>query len=156
MSHAAPHAARPAHADRATRATLTDRATRATRAARPARATGATRASLTDRVETTQRWAIGVLAVATVLLGVYLALLVTATWLFASVWGGLTRDPVSVDLLSVVADVAPGLLVGWCTGLATSAVLGRGDALGARAAGIAAGALGATLGAAVLALTGLA
>ena len=69
--------------------------------------------------------------------------------------GRADRTSVSIDVLSVAADVAPALLVGWCTGLATSAALARGEALGARAAGIAAGALGTTAGAAVLALTGL-
>ena len=125
MSHAALHSARPA------------------------------RTALTARVVTTQRWTVGVLALATVLLGAYLALLVTATWLLASAWGGLTDNTVSFDLLSVATDVAPVLLVGWCTGLAASAVLARGEALGARAAGITAGALGTVAGAAVLALTGL-
>ena len=79
----------------------------------------------------------------------------TATWLFASVWGGLTHDPVSFDLLAVAPDVAPVLLVGWCTGLAASAALARGETLGARTAGITAGALGTVAGAAVLALTGV-
>ncbi len=113
------------------------------------------RSALTARVVTTQRWTVGVLALSTVLLGAYLALLVTATWFFASVWGGLTRTTVSFDLLPLVADVAPVLLVGWCTGLAASAALTRGEALGARAAGITAGALGTAAGAAVLALAGL-
>ena len=70
--------------------------------------------------------------------------------------GGLTDNAVSFDVLSVATDVAPVLLVGWCTGLAASAALSaRGEALGVRAAGITAGALGAVAGAAVLALTGL-
>jgi len=111
------------------------------------------RGALTARVVTTQRWTIGVLALSTVLLCAYLVLLVTATWLFASAWSGLTHHPVSFDLLSVARDVAPVLLVGWCTGLAASAALARGEALGARAAGITAGVLGTVTGAAVLALT---
>ena len=117
--------------------------------ARPARS------ALTARVVTTQRWTVGVLALATVLLGAHLALLVTASWFLASAWGGLTHTTVSFDLLSVATDVAPVLLVGWCTGLAASAALARGEALGARAAGLTAGALGGVAGAAVLALTGL-
>ena len=105
---------------------------------------------------TTQRWAIGVLAVSTVLLLAYLALLVAGAWLFASGWNVVTAgQPATVDVLAILADVAPSLLVGWCTGLAASAVLAGGEALGARTAGLAAGAVGTTAGAAVLALTGI-
>ena len=105
---------------------------------------------------TTQRWAIGVLAVSTVLLLAYLALLVAVAWLFASGWGVVTAgQPATVDVLAILADVAPSLLVGWCTGLAASAVLAGGEALGARTAGLVAGAVGTTAGAAVLALTGI-
>ena len=125
MSHAALHPARPAHS----------------RPHRPRR--------------TTQRWTVGVLALATAAAGGYVALLVTATWLFASAWSGLTRDPVAVDVLPVAADVAPVLLVGWCTGLAASAVLARGEALGARTAGVTAGVRAPRPEHAVLALTGL-
>ena len=49
----------------------------------------------------------------------------------------------------------PALLVGWCTGMATSVVLARGDALGARMAGVTAGGVGVLAGALVLRLTGL-
>ena len=105
---------------------------------------------------TTQRWAIGVLAVSTVLLLAYLALLVAGAWLLASGWNVITAgQPATVDVLAILADVAPSLLVGWCTGLAASAVLAGGEALGARTAGLAAGAVGTTAGAAVLALTGI-
>lgn len=126
MSHAALHSARPAGS------------------------------ALTARVVTTQRWAVGVLAVSTLALIAYAALLVVASWLFAFGWNTVTAgESVSVDVLAIGADLAPALLVGWCTGLAASAVLARGEALGARGAGIAAGALGTTAGAALLALTGL-
>ena len=105
---------------------------------------------------TTQRWAIGVLAVSTVLLLAYLALLVAGAWLLVSGWNVITAgQPATVDVLAILADVAPSLLVGWCTGLAASAVLAGGEALGARTAGLAAGAVGTTAGAAVLALTGI-
>jgi len=105
---------------------------------------------------TTQRWAVGVLAVSTVLLLAYLALLVAGGWILASGWNVITGgQPATVDVLAILADVAPSLLVGWCTGLAASAVLAGGEALGARTAGLAAGAVGTTAGAAVLALTGI-
>ncbi len=125
MSHAALHAARPA------------------------------RSALTDRVVTTRRWTIAVLALATLLLAGYLVLLVSTTWLLAATWSGLTRDAVSVDLVPIARDVLPVLLVGWCTGLAASAALGRDGSLGARTAGILAGVVGAVAAAVVLALTGL-
>ncbi|HYN67224.1 MAG TPA: hypothetical protein VES93_10075 [Ornithinibacter sp.] len=117
--------------------------------ARPARSTHI------DRVVTTQRWTIGVLALATLLLTGYLLLLVSTTWLLAATWSGLTRDAVSLDLVSIARDVLPVLLVGWCTGLAASAALGRGEALGARTAGILAGVVGAVAAAVVLSLTDL-
>jgi hypothetical protein len=106
----------------------------------------------TDR--TAQRWAVGVLTVSTLLLVAYLALLVLATWLFASAWNVVFSQPAgSLDVLGIVAGAAPALLVGWCTGLATSAAIARGEALGARVAGLVAGFVGTTAGAAVLALT---
>ena len=86
----------------------------------------------------------------------YVALLVVANWLFAVGWNAVTTgESVSVDVLAIGADLAPALLVGWCTGLAAAAVLCRGEALGPRTAGLAAGALGTAVGAALLALTGL-
>ena len=108
----------------------------------------------TDAAVTTRRWAVGVLVVATTALALYLVALLAAVWLFAVAWGAVTSERASVDVLSVARDVAPALLVGWCTGLAASAVLARGEALGPRLAGVAAGALGTASGAAVLALTG--
>lgn len=135
--------------ERSPRETVGHMSHAALHSARPARSTDA------DRVVTTQRWTIGVLALATLLLTAYLILLVSTTWLLAAAWSGLTREALSPDLLSVAADVAPVLLAGWCTGLATSAALARGEALGARAAGLVAGAVGTTVGAALLMFTGL-
>ena len=109
-----------------------------------------------DSAVTTQRWAVGVLALSTLALVAYAALLVLANWLFAFGWSTVTTgESVSVDVLAIGADLAPALLVGWCTGLAGAAVLARGETLGARGAGVAAGALGTAAGAALLALTGL-
>ena len=133
MSHAAEHPTRAQH-----------------HARRPARSVDA------DRVTTAQRWAIGLLAASTVLLLGYLALLVAAAWLVAAGWNAVTAgQSVTVDVLAIVADVAPSLLVGWCIGLATCAVLARGEALGARTAGATAGAIGTAAGAALLALARL-
>ena len=109
-----------------------------------------------DPAATTQRWAVGVLVASTLALLAYAALLVVASWLFTFGWNALRAgEPVSVDVLAIGADLAPALLVGWCTGLAGAAVLARGESLGPRTAGIAAGALGTAAGAALLALTGL-
>lgn len=109
-----------------------------------------------DAAATTQRWAIGVLALSSGLLLAYATLLVAPAWLFAVGWNVVTAGhAASVDALAVGADLAPALLVGWCTGLAASAALTRGPALGARTAGVAAGAVGTAAGAALLALTGL-
>jgi hypothetical protein len=107
----------------------------------------------TDSALTTRRWAVGVLAVATTALAGLVALLVATSWFLAEAWTGSAKNPVA-DLLAITRDVAPALLVGWCTGLAASAVLSRGEGLGPRLAGVAAGALGTASGAAVLALTG--
>ncbi len=108
------------------------------------------------RVRRAQGWAVGVLAVATTALLGYVVALAAFTALV-----GIALDAVrhggspSVDLSLVVADVLPGLLVGWCIGLATTTVLARGEALSPRAAGLVSGVVGAAAGAAVLALTGL-
>jgi hypothetical protein len=129
---------------------MRDTALQTARPAHPARH------SRRDGAATTQRWAVGVLAVSTVLLLGYAALLVVAGWLVASGWNVVTTGrSVSVDVLAIGSDLAPALLVGWCTGLAASAVLARGEALGARTAGMVAGTVGTAAGAALLALTGL-
>lgn len=114
------------------------------------------RAAHPDRVRTTRRWTVGVLAAATSALAAYLVLVVAAVWVVVSTVDAVAaRDTPPLDLVAVLADVAPGLLVGWCTGLAASAALAGGEALGARVAGVAAGAVGMTAGAAVLAVTGI-
>ncbi len=129
---------------------MRDTALQTARPAHPARH------SRRDGAATTQRWAVGVLAVSTVLLLGYAALLVVAGWLVASGWNVVTTGrSVSVDVLAIGSDLAPALLVGWCTGLAASAVLARGEALGDRTAGVTAGTIGTAAGAALLALTGL-
>ena len=109
-----------------------------------------------ERVRTTQRWAVGVLTLSTVVLLAYVALSVAATWLAASVVTVVTARPAGpLDLTAVASAMAPGLLVGWCTGLATRAAVSRGEALGPRASGMASGLVGTVAGAAVLALGGL-
>jgi len=109
-----------------------------------------------DTAGTTRRWAVAVLSVSTLALVAYAALLVVAFRMFAFGWNTVTTgEPVSVDVLAIGSDLAPALLVGWCTGLAGAAVLARAEALGARGAGIAAGLLGTATGAALLGLTDL-
>jgi hypothetical protein len=124
---------------------------------RPSRRVGAhRRGDDATRVRTTQRWAVAGLAVATAGLLVYVAFLVAMVWMFTSAMdAALGRESLAVDGLGVVRSVAPVLLVGWCTGLATSAVLARGEAIGARTAGLVAGGVGAGAGTLVLALTDL-
>ena len=108
------------------------------------------------RVRTTQRWTVASLVLATVVLLAYVALLVTTAWLFVSAWDAVAgRETAPIDVLGVATDLAPVLLVGWCTGFATSAVLARGEALGPRTAGLVAGSTGAAAGTVVLALTDL-
>lgn len=109
-----------------------------------------------DRVRTTQRWAVSVLVLATVALLAWVAVLVAASWLAVAALTAVTSGgPVTIDLRSVAASVAPVLLVGWCTGLACAAALAGGEALGARTAGLVAGLAGSVAGAAVMALTDL-
>ncbi|KGN41505.1 hypothetical protein [Knoellia aerolata] len=103
----------------------------------------------------TRRWAVGVLSVATVLLTAWLTLVIVAAWLVGSAIEVVRdRDVGALDLTALLVEVAPGLLVGWGVGLAAAALLGRGEALGPRGAGVAAGSLGVLAGAAVLAATG--
>ena len=107
-------------------------------------------------MRTARRWAVGVLALATVALGAYLSLAVVAAWLVVSaVQAVADLETAPFDPTSLLVDVAPGLLTGWCVGLVLAGVLGRGPALGARWAGCAAGALGSLAGGAVLAATGV-
>lgn len=103
-----------------------------------------------------QVWAAGVLGLATLVLLAYLVALVA----LASVVGFALdavrgTDTLSVDLSLVAVDVLPGLLVGWCVGLATTTLLARGEAMGPRAAGLLSGTIGAVAGATVLTVTGI-
>ena len=103
-----------------------------------------------------QGWAVGVLAVATTaLLGYVVALAAVASLVGIALDAVRHRGSPSVDLSLVAADVLPGLLVGWCIGLATTTVLARGESMSPRAAGLVSGVVGATAGAAVLALNGI-
>ena len=103
-----------------------------------------------------QGWAVGVLAVATTaLLGYVVALAAVASLVGIALDAVRHRGSPSVDLSLVAADVLPALLVGWCIGLATTTVLARGETLSPRAAGLVSGVVGATAGAAVLALNGI-
>lgn len=126
MSHAALHAARPA------------------------------RSALTDRVVTTRRWTIAVLVLATTLLVAHTATGVAMVQVLGSAPGAAAGPEwFSVDGPAVARGVAPALLVGWCTGLATRAALTPAETLGARTAGVTAGVVGSAAGAMVLGLTGL-
>ena len=92
------------------------------------------------RVRRAQGWAVGVLAVATTCLLGYVVLLLAAVSLAGTALQAVgRRDLPPVDLSSVAADVLPGLLVGWCLGLAATTVLARGEALSPRAAGLVSG-----------------
>ena len=118
-------------------------------AARPA-----ARHAGSDPATTTRRWAVGVLAAATTVLAAYVVALVAGIWLVAVAWSAVTSTEAVLDVGGIIRDMAPALLVGWCLGLAASAVLARGETLPPRLAGVTAGALGTASGAAVLALTG--
>jgi hypothetical protein len=108
------------------------------------------------RVRTAQRWAVGVLLGATVALVGYLALLIAFAWLLVSAYGAVgSGHQAALDLSSAAADVLPGLLVAWCSGLAATTMLARGEALGPRAAGILSGLLGVVAGSLVLLATGI-
>ena len=105
---------------------------------------------------TASAWATVVLAVATVALLVYVALVVAASWLVVSAVSAVVPvGPAELDPVRIAADVAPGLLVGWCTGRATAAALEHDESVPSAVAGLAAGALGVTTGAVALAFTGI-
>ncbi len=107
-----------------------------------------------SRYRRARRWTVGVLVAATLALAVWVALLLLGAWLVGSAYDLLTgKSSGGVDLAVVAADVLPGLLVGWCAGLASLAVIVRGEALGPRACGLASGALGTAVGAALLSAT---
>jgi hypothetical protein len=98
------------------------------------------------RVATAQRWAAGGLAVATA------SLLAAAGW-FVEASGAIGGLGVR-SALSLAAMVAPGVLVGWCTGFATLALLVRDELFHPRLVGLVAALVGCVLGAALLSLTG--
>lgn len=112
--------------------------------------------SAIDAVRSTRRWAVGVLVLGTLALAAYLAMVLAVGWVLLSAVDTVTgRETTDIDLARVLTDVTPGVGLGWCVGLGAAALLGRGSALGARVAGLAAGTLGAAAGAAVLAVTGI-
>ncbi|MFC7491020.1 MULTISPECIES: hypothetical protein [unclassified Knoellia] len=101
-------------------------------------------------------WAVGVLSAATLVLAGYLTLVIVAAWLLVSAVDAVRDvETAALDLTSLLLDVAPGVLVGWGVGLAAAALLGRGESMQPRGAGVAAGSLGALVGVAVLAVTGV-
>lgn len=106
---------------------------------------------------TARRWAVGVLGLASAALAGWLALLVVAAsmvgWALEVVRPGSV--PGGLNPTGLLADALPGLLVGWCSGLAATATLARGDALGPRTHGVLGAGLGVLAGALVLRLTGL-
>ncbi|WP_377645219.1 hypothetical protein [Oryzobacter terrae] len=112
-------------------------------------------AAVAHRLHTAQRWAAGVLALATLVLVGYLALVAAAVGLAAWVLGVVRPGTGSFDLSALVVDALPALLVGWCTALATTTVLARGVSMGARVAGVTSAAVGIVLGALVLRMSGL-
>lgn len=103
---------------------------------------------------TARRWAVAVLVVATLAMAGHLALVVVATsmaaWVIEVVRPGAASG---LDVVGLVLDSLPALLVGWCTGLAVTAATARGEALGARSAGVVGGAVGVGAGVAVLRVT---
>ncbi|MEO5609374.1 MAG: hypothetical protein ABIQ61_07085 [Ornithinibacter sp.] len=108
------------------------------------------------RVRTIRRWAVGVLALATVALFAYAAVLLVAMSLLVFFWNGLSGGgPASLDAVAVARSLAPVLLVGWCSGLASSAALSGGEVIGPRTAGILSGAVGVLAGGLVMAMTDL-
>ena len=91
-----------------------------------ARAPTAGSARCWDRGSVT-RWAIGVLAVATAALLLYLGALVVVGWLaVAALDRAQPSSSPAVDVAGMLADAAPALLVGWCIGRAAAAVLEPG------------------------------
>lgn len=114
-------------------------------------------ADVGDRAHrTARRWAVAVLAVGTLVLAAYLAFVMLAAAMVVALLGGvLDLGPSRLDPVGVATDVAPGLLVGWCLGLAAEAALAGRTSLGPRATGLVAGLLGTMAGVGVLALAGV-
>ncbi len=113
-------------------------------------------ADLDRRYARARRWAVGVLVAGSLAAVAYLAAVLAAVWLVASAFDVVTaRNSGGIDLVAAAADLVPGLLVGWCTGLAAVTVLARREEMGSRMAGATAGGLGVLAGALVLRLTGV-
>ncbi|KRE60170.1 hypothetical protein [Nostocoides sp. Soil756] len=103
-----------------------------------------------------RRWAVGVLLVGTLALAAYLALVMLAVALVVALFGSvLDLGSGRLDAGGLALDAAPGLLVGWCVGLAAVAALTGRTALGPRATGLLAGLVGTAAGAGVLSLAGV-
>ena len=109
-----------------------------------------------DPVRVARHWAVGVLAAGTVALMAHLVLVLVAVWLVGSAIEQVaSRDLGSPDVGGLVVTALPGLAAGWGVGLGAATLLGRGDSMGARAAGVTAGVLGVLVGGALLAATGV-
>ena len=109
-----------------------------------------------DRMVRVRRWTVGVLAVSTTALLAYVAFLALVMWMVASALSGpFGWGAVTVDWGDVARDVAPVLLVAWCTGMAAGAVAVGSESLGARSAGLVAGSVGTAAGVVVVAFTDL-
>ncbi|MFW5473617.1 hypothetical protein ACOCJ5_09915 [Knoellia sp. CPCC 206450] len=108
-----------------------------------------------DPTRVARRWAVCVLTAATVALAAWLTLGLVAVWLVGSTIEAVSaRDIGTLDVAGLLVTTLPGLVGGWAVGLGAAVLLGRGEAMGARAAGVAAGLLGVVVGAALLAATG--
>lgn len=101
-------------------------------------------APLDQRVVTARRWAALGLVATTV------GLLAVLTRILEAVGA-----PSVNGVVSILSLVLPGVLVGWCTGFATLALLVRDDLFHPRLVGLVAALVGTVLGAAVLALGGV-
>ena len=109
-----------------------------------------------DPVRVARRWSVGVLVAATVLLMAYLVLVLVTVWLVGSAIEQVaSRDLGSPDVGALVVSALPGLVGGWGVGLGAATLLGRGEAMNARAAGLTSGLLGVVVGAVLLAATGV-
>lgn len=101
-------------------------------------------------------WVVGTLSLATLALAGWLTLLALMGAMASAAMEVLRAEsPAVLDLTSLVTGSLPALLVGWCLGLAATAVLSRGETLGPRLTGITGALVGTVAGALVLRLTGL-
>ncbi|HSF98645.1 MAG TPA: hypothetical protein VLA55_08125 [Ornithinibacter sp.] len=149
--HAATHRAASHHA-------VTHRAasSHATHRAASQTTTFTSRREIADagRVGIVMGWARGTLTVAT---GVVLTLIIARVAFGRSLIEALNvtgqTEPFSSEVAGFTAAVLPGMLVGWCLGFAAAATAVRTTWLGARVAGILAGAVGVAAGTALLLLS---